>query len=73
MDINKIRVEINIPGEGDEAHEYEHCPIYFAVDRVHNICPLRPISCVFGLTTVSPPDLCPLRSSGVKMKFKIVK
>jgi hypothetical protein len=72
MKTDKIRVDIHISGQGKEAHEYEYCPIKSVVEWEGSICPLISIQCVFGLTTSSPPDLCPLRDSGVKMKFTTV-
>lgn len=58
--MKRIRIEMRKPGEGSFAYEYEHCPIYFAVGKGNDICPLDGMVCKFGLTEISPPDDCPI-------------
>ena len=64
-----IRVEIAVGGEGNEAHEYEHCPLGGSGGSG---CRLRNIDCRYGLTEIHPPIGCPLRL-GAKMNFTIVE
>lgn len=67
------RVYISIPGRGNQAHEYEHCPIL--QHGSNDVCPLGGGICRFGLTEISPPEGCPMGKLGgeVTMKFNIVK
>jgi len=65
-----VRIEIDVPGEGVEAHEYEHCPLR----SVHqDTCRVRTIRCRYGLTDPSPPVGCPIRRGTVVMKFCLYK
>ena len=69
-----IRIEINLPGRGREAHEFEHCLIR---DAYNNYCSLDGgRACKFGLTEAYPPSTCPMRSGKFKqeisMEFSIV-
>lgn len=65
-----IRVDIDVPGEGWEAHEYEYCSLR---DGLANICTLRPCSCNYGLTEIDVPHECPLRMSAVTMRYKRIR
>ena len=69
----RVRIDIHKPGEGDESHEYEHCPIQFSA-QFSTTCPLRTdLTCNFGLTEIAPPKDCPLRGCGpLMMKFTVV-
>ena len=64
-EITKIRVEINIPGQGEEAHEFEYCPIW----ETNSTCKLGKLPCKYGLTMIDVPQACPLRIGTVEMKF----
>ena len=70
--MSRVRVEVDIPGQGTEAHEFEHCPI----KRDGAMCPIGGGECKFGLTENSPPQLCPMRSGKftqeISMRFSIV-
>lgn len=74
-EIKKIRVEIYKPGEGYEAHEWEYCPIMQAIKRDISPqsmeCPINGVICTYGLTTIEPPESCPIKN-GLEMKFTIV-
>lgn len=70
--MEKVRVEIDVPGSGSMALEYEHCLI-----REHKLgsdtCPLNGCDCRFGLTEAQVPSVCPIRIGTVKMKFTRIK
>jgi hypothetical protein len=69
--MDKVRVDIEIPGQGKEAHEYEYCPL---TERGNGgCCPIGGGTCKFGLTEISPPATCPLKAGTVKMQFSIKK
>ncbi len=73
-EMTKVRVDIYVPGQGYEAHEFQYCPIIFAKDRYGSEqCPIGGGICNFGLTEVEPPATCPIRIGNVRMKFSIVK
>lgn len=69
-----VRVWIHLPGRGREAHEYEHCLIMRHGEN--RTCPIGGGLCNYGLTEISPPQQCPMRSGKFKnvvtMKFSIV-
>lgn len=69
--MNRIRVEIDVPGSGFQAHEFEYCPlIRHAADRM---CPIGGGKCNFGLTEITPPRTCPLRLAEVPIILKLIK
>ena len=78
---NMVRAAIHIPGQGNNAHEFEYCPIMDHHHYERNICPIGGGECKFGLTEITPPKTCPLRSPGVsnddvqtiEMEFSIVE
>ena len=65
-----IRVDIDVPGEGWEAHEYEHCPLR---ESMAVMCSIRPLPCNYGLTEIDVPHECPLRRSAVTMRYKRIQ
>ncbi len=67
--MKKVRVEINVPGVGDEAHEYEFCPISI---YGHGRCLFIEKECKFGLTEIAPPPICPMRINFLNMRFSVV-
>ena len=69
---DRIRIEIDVPGVGEEAHEYEYCSIQLAVGKGQH-CPWMGFECKYGLTDISPPSLCPLRRDGVDMNFRLIE
>lgn len=62
----KIRIEITKSGVGEEAHEYDYCPI-----AENGICRLENVICKYGLTEGEPPYICPI-NRGLTLKFKLV-
>ena len=74
----KVRIDIDVPGQGKEAHEYDNCPIKMRwrkpVEHLNtNECPLCiAIKCEYGLSDWDIPKSCPLKH-GVKMEFSIVR
>lgn len=69
--MEKVRIEIDVPGSGSQAHEYEHCPIREVRGDIN--CPLNRCDCRFGLTEPKVPSVCPLRIGTVKMNFTVIK
>ena len=48
-----IRLVINIPGVGKQAHEYSYCIIGYR-SRDNDNCPIGGGKCRYGLTEISP-------------------
>ena len=69
MTLKRVRIEIIKAGQGEEAHEYDHCPI--SIGRSGFDCPLGAGECRYGLTEVEPPVGCPIEK-GLLMKFKLI-
>jgi hypothetical protein len=69
--LKRIRVGIDVPGRGKEAHEYEYCPIHAAFNFGER-CPLGAEICKYGLTDIAPPQTCPMKLNAVLMEFSIV-
>ncbi len=75
-----VRVEIDLPGQGEEAHEFGYCPMSHHGTHLPDgggwSCPIRGGACRFGLTETEPPQACPMRSGSgtmvVTMKFSLV-
>ena len=85
--MENIRVLVHVPGEGKEAHEYEYCPLSEVRAGARSIkekpwpdvktwCRIKNIVCNFGLTEITPPDECPMRSgkflNEITITFNIV-
>jgi hypothetical protein len=70
-----VRVLIDLPGRGEQAHEYTHCVIMRHGEG--RICPIGGGECRYGLTEIAPPNRCPMRSgkflTEIIMKFSIVE
>ncbi len=71
--IKRIRIDIHKSGEGNESHEYEYCPIFFAFENSSGECPLGVGICKYGLTAISPPARCPIGSKSFELKLSIVE
>ncbi len=74
--IKRVRVEVDVPGQGSKFHEFEFCPImYNCVFEEHTCreCPINGGICNFGLTENNPPEICPLKVGKVKMKFSLIE
>ncbi len=72
-DMTRIRLEIVCPGQGEEAHEYEHCPV-MPMMGMNRECPLGAGQCNFGPSEVEVPLTCPLKSrDGIMINVKLVK
>ncbi len=69
-EISRVRVEMDVKGEGREAHEYEYCPLWEATKQ----CKIRPLNgdCNYGLTAIKPPIWCPMRTNTLKMEFSLI-
>jgi hypothetical protein len=68
---DRVRVAIHLPGRGNEAHEYEYCPI--SERGVDSNCPLDGERCRFGLTEIVTPPTCPMRTGVVEMTFSLLR
>lgn len=69
----KIRIDLRIEGVGEEAHEYQHCPISMATGSGDK-CPLTMNDCRYGLTEVEVPIDCPMKGGKeLLMRFTAIK
>lgn len=66
---DKIRVEIDVPGQGWQAHEYQHCHLWEPPD----ICKIGGPSCRYGLSEIKIPSCCPMSLGVIKMEWKVIK
>ena len=65
--IKIIRTEIRKPGQGDEAHEYEHCPL-----KEQGTCRLYGLNCDYGLTEIDVPSFCAMKIGEIVIKIKAI-
>ena len=70
----RVRMEVDVPGQGFEAHEFEYCPFVGMLDYPGGHCPFGSgAECLMGLTTIEPPGGCPLRLSPIEAKVSLVR
>lgn len=62
----KIRIEIHVPGQGNQSHEFEYCELWEAPTR----CRIDGPPCTYGLTEIDVPGCCPLRNGTVEIKVR---
>lgn len=66
--IDKIRIEIDKPGQGKESHEFEYCPL----SGNDNICRIHRCECKYGLTEIVIPTPCSMKNGTITIKFKAI-
>lgn len=64
--IAKVRIEIDVPGQGNQSHEFEYCQLWKPMD----ICRIDGPPCKYGVTEIDVPKSCPLRSGTVNIKIR---
>jgi len=64
--MERVRADIHVPGEGNEAHEAEHC--YLSRHQDSTGCPIGGGECRYGLTQTVVPATCPLRLGPVLIR-----
>ena len=70
--MQKVRADIYVPGQGDEAHEAEYCYLS-SVSPQSTHCPIGGCECRFGLTEIEVPAVCPLRLGEVIIKLSVIR
>ncbi|MEE8423869.1 MAG: hypothetical protein V3S49_04955 [Thermodesulfobacteriota bacterium] len=63
-----IRIEIDKPGEGSEAHEFDCCPLKERGDY----CRLYGKICNYGLTEIDIPAFCSLHCGEIVIKLRAI-
>ena len=69
--MQRVRADVRVPGQGDEAHEAEHC--YLSLIGDSDDCPIGGGVCRFGLTEIVVPNTCPLRLNAVHISLSLIR